>query len=51
MVKTIQEHGGVVEYVEFPGEGHGWRKKETIQKALEDELAYYVKAFKLNPGA
>ncbi|KAI0085246.1 alpha/beta-hydrolase [Irpex rosettiformis] len=47
MVKTIKEKGGQVEYVVFEGEGHGWRKAETIQKALETELAFYEKAFGL----
>jgi dipeptidyl aminopeptidase/acylaminoacyl peptidase len=51
MVNTIEQNGGVVKYVEFEGEGHGWRKAETIQQALEDELGYYVEVLKLNPGA
>lgn len=48
MVKTIKEKGGEVEYVLFEGEGHGWRKAETIQKALETELAFYEKTFGLS---
>ncbi|KAI0701029.1 alpha/beta-hydrolase [Cytidiella melzeri] len=47
MVKIIKEKGGEVEYVMFEGEGHGWRRADTIQKALETELAFYEKVFDL----
>lgn len=30
-----------MEYKEYEGEGHGWRKEETIQDALERERAFY----------
>jgi dipeptidyl aminopeptidase/acylaminoacyl peptidase len=33
--------GGRWAYLTFPGEQHGWRKKETIVAALEAELAFY----------
>ncbi|KAI0337854.1 alpha/beta-hydrolase [Trametopsis cervina] len=47
IVKTIQEKGGQVDYILFEGEGHGWRKAETIQRALEAELSFYEKVFGL----
>ncbi|KAH8105304.1 alpha/beta-hydrolase [Cristinia sonorae] len=41
IVKSIKAIGGRVEYVVFEGEGHGWRKAETIKAALEKELSFY----------
>ncbi|KAF9512046.1 hypothetical protein BS47DRAFT_1394589 [Hydnum rufescens UP504] len=47
MVKEIREHGGRVKYVLFEGEGHGWRKAETIERAIEAELAWYEESLRL----
>ncbi|TFY67500.1 hypothetical protein EVJ58_g1580 [Rhodofomes roseus] len=41
IVKAIKERHGRVEYTVFEGEGHGWRKAETIKAALEQELQFY----------
>lgn len=41
MKKVIEEHGGHVEYELYQGEGHGWRRSETIVAALERELGFY----------
>ena len=41
MKKVIEEHGGYVEYELFEGEGHGWRRAETIKAALHRELRFY----------
>lgn len=41
MVETIRRNGGYIEYVTFEGEGHGWRKGNTIRIVLEKELAFY----------
>lgn len=46
-MKKIQEKDGRVEYHTFEGEGHGWRKAETIEKALLVELAFYSDVFGL----
>jgi len=40
IVKTIRDRGGRVDYILFPGEGHGWRKASTIKTALEKELTF-----------
>ncbi|MET9107130.1 prolyl oligopeptidase family serine peptidase [Streptomyces zhihengii] len=32
-------------YIAFPGEGHGFRRAETVQRALEAELALYTRTF------
>jgi acetyl esterase/lipase len=34
LVAAIQASGGRVDYVEYPGEGHGWRKSETTADEL-----------------
>ncbi|WP_424211077.1 alpha/beta hydrolase family protein [Streptomyces sp. BI20] len=34
-------------YLEFPGEGHGFRRAETLTRALEAELALYTRVFAL----
>jgi len=38
---TIKKRGGRVEYKLYPGEGHGWRKEETMVDAYERELGFY----------
>lgn len=45
--KAIQARGGKVDCIIFPGEGHGWRKAETIKKALEKELSWYTEVYGL----
>ncbi|KAG8761880.1 hypothetical protein FRC15_008777 [Serendipita sp. 397] len=47
ILKIIKDQGGVVEYVLFEGEGHGWRKAENVKKALETECNFYERMFKL----
>ncbi|WP_059010999.1 S9 family peptidase [Streptomyces specialis] len=32
-------------YLAFPGEGHGFRRAATIERAIEAELALYLRAF------
>ncbi len=46
-METIKKQGGRVEYIVFEGEGHGWRKEETIRAALEKELSFYENVFGL----
>ena len=41
MVKTIKGVGGKADIVLFDGEGHGWRKAETIEATLEKELVFW----------
>lgn len=45
IVKAITERNGRVQYTVFEGEGHGWRKAETIKAALEQELHFYENVF------
>ena len=44
MVKTITEHGGSAELLLFEGEGHGFRKRETIRKQLLKQLEFFSSA-------
>ena len=37
-------------YILFEGEQHGFRRAESIQRALENELYFYSKGFKFDPG-
>ena len=39
-----------VAYVEFDGEGHGFRGAETIRRALETELGFYGAVFGFTPA-
>ncbi|KAI0031170.1 alpha/beta-hydrolase [Vararia minispora EC-137] len=48
IVKKIREQRGHVEFMSFEGEGHGWRKSETIKAALEAEIAFYEKMLKIS---
>jgi dipeptidyl aminopeptidase/acylaminoacyl peptidase len=36
-------------YIAFEGEGHGFRRAETMVRALESELSLYAQVFGLNP--
>ncbi len=50
MVAAMRARGIPVAYVPFEGEGHGFRKKESLQRALEAELAFYAKVFGFAPA-
>ena len=50
MVAALRERGILVEYHAFEGEGHGFRRKESLQKAMEAELAFYAKVFGFTPA-
>jgi dipeptidyl aminopeptidase/acylaminoacyl peptidase len=41
MVAALHARGLRVVYVPFAGEGHGFRRAESIRRALEEELAFY----------
>jgi dipeptidyl aminopeptidase/acylaminoacyl peptidase len=48
MMVNILEHKGIeVDHIRFPDEGHGFRKADNIIRALEAELAFYRRVFKL----
>ncbi|MER5750918.1 prolyl oligopeptidase family serine peptidase [Streptomyces sp. NPDC002088] len=37
-------------YIAFEGEGHGFRRAETMVRVLESELSLYAQVFTLNPS-
>jgi dipeptidyl aminopeptidase/acylaminoacyl peptidase len=50
MRDAVQARGLEVEYVLFEGEGHGFRKAETIEEAARRELAFYGRVFNFTPA-
>ncbi len=41
MVQTLERNGVAHDYIEYPGEGHGFRKAETRIDALRREVQFY----------
>lgn len=50
MVAAMRARGVTAAYVSFPGEGHGFRKRESLQIALETEFSFYARVFGLTPS-
>lgn len=40
MARAIESHAGKIKYIEFPSEGHGFRRSDTRKRALEEEFAW-----------
>ena len=49
MVDALRARGVPVELLLFDGEAHGFRRADTIERALEAELALYARVFGLTP--
>jgi dipeptidyl aminopeptidase/acylaminoacyl peptidase len=49
MVAAMTARGLPVAYYSFAGEGHGFRKAETLRRALELELDFYGRVFGFTP--
>jgi dipeptidyl aminopeptidase/acylaminoacyl peptidase len=47
MVTALRERGVPVAYMTLEGEGHGFRKAESIVRTLEAELYFYLRIFGL----
>lgn len=45
MVQALRQKGLPVAYLAFAGEQHGFRRRETIRRALEAELCFYAQVF------
>ncbi len=45
----VRDRGVPHAYLTFAGEGHGFRRAETLVRALEAELSLYVQVFGLSP--
>ena len=52
MVTALRESGVPVAYMTLEGEGHGFRKADSIVRTLEAELYFYLRIFGMTaPGA
>jgi dipeptidyl aminopeptidase/acylaminoacyl peptidase len=49
MAEALEHRGFRHVLVAVPGEGHGFRRPESIQRALEAELSFYLAALGLSP--
>ncbi|MFL5625889.1 MAG: S9 family peptidase, partial [Ktedonobacteraceae bacterium] len=45
MVQALRAKGLPVAYLEFEGEGHGFRRSENIKRSLDSELYFYSRVF------
>jgi len=50
IVAALEERGIPHAYLLFEGEGHGFRKAESIVRSLEAELSFYLQVLGLEPG-
>jgi dipeptidyl aminopeptidase/acylaminoacyl peptidase len=50
MVDVLRAKKLPVAYVTFEGEGHGYRRAESIQRALDAELYFYGRVFGFEPA-
>ena len=50
IVAALEERGIAHAYLLFEGEGHGFRKAETIVTSLEAELSFYAQILGFEPG-
>jgi dipeptidyl aminopeptidase/acylaminoacyl peptidase len=50
MVGALHERGVPVAYLLYPGEQHGFRRAETMQRTLEAELYFYGQVFGFEPA-
>jgi dipeptidyl aminopeptidase/acylaminoacyl peptidase len=50
MVAALRARAIPVAYLPFEGEGHGFRRKDSLQRALEAELSFYAQVFGFEPG-
>lgn len=51
MIEELRRNGRRCEYRTFAGEGHGFRRAETIETCLETELAFYREVMNLQSPA
>jgi dipeptidyl aminopeptidase/acylaminoacyl peptidase len=50
MAAALAAKGIPYAYLAFPGEGHGFRRAETIERAAEAELSFYGSVFRFTPA-
>jgi dipeptidyl aminopeptidase/acylaminoacyl peptidase len=50
IVDALQKRGAPVAYLQFAGEGHGFRRSDSIIAALNAELSFYGQVFGFTPA-
>jgi dipeptidyl aminopeptidase/acylaminoacyl peptidase len=50
MVDALRAKGLPVAYLAFPGEGHGFRRAETMRRALEAEFGFFARVLGFRPA-
>jgi dipeptidyl aminopeptidase/acylaminoacyl peptidase len=50
MAEALERRGVRHVLLAFPGEGHGFRRPESIRRALEVELSFYLETLGLTRG-
>ncbi len=50
MASALREKGIPVAYLEFPGEGHGFRQADNIVRAMESEYGFFCRVFGITPA-
>jgi len=50
VVAALRENRVPLSYLAFEGEQHGFRKAETLQRAVEAELSFYAQVFGFEPA-
>ena len=50
MFEALRRRGYPVAYLEFPGEGHGFRRAENIRRSLDGELYFFSQIFGFTPA-
>ena len=50
VMDAVRNKGLASAYIEFPDEGHGFRRRETIKRTLDATLSFYSQIFVFLPG-
>jgi dipeptidyl aminopeptidase/acylaminoacyl peptidase len=50
MVDALKQKGLPVAYIEFEGEGHGFRQAQNTIRATQAELDFYAKILNFTPA-
>ncbi|MDY6765301.1 MAG: S9 family peptidase, partial [Halobacteria archaeon] len=50
MIESLEENNVPYAYLEFEGEQHGFRRAESIERAIEAELSFYAQVFGFEPA-
>ncbi|HZG68840.1 MAG TPA: S9 family peptidase [Herpetosiphonaceae bacterium] len=50
MFEAVRDKGLPAAYLPFDGEGHGFRRRENVKRALEAELYFYGRVFGFEPA-